>query len=119
MEQQASKLKNEPYVFQKQNLNSFPRIKTMTPIPLRLYPEDINESSLARKIFGGILARLSIEQRFPRSLPPQTLKYSAGRNNPVEIGSIQSRLSNMSDSESIAIERGLLALLQSMGGVKQ
>lgn len=99
------------------NLGKYSRVITKTPIPLRLYPEDTEEAGLARKMTLRLMSRLSVD-RFP--LPTTRMQPSL---YPDGIGAMsskinQSQLSNMPSSQSVAVERGLLALLESMGGAK-
>ena len=98
------------------------RVTTKSPIPLRLYPEDSEEASLARKMKARLLARLTSNPVSPHSsskLPPLPHAYHFEFPDTHPHAKMNERPSfKTSDPQSLAVERGLLALLESMGGAR-
>ena len=100
------------------NTTKFNRVATTRPIPLRLYPEDSEEATLARKMTARLMSRLDCRPGVTRSLPvsSQQIKYPFEFiQKPLNARPVPNR---MPDSESLAVERGLRALLESMGGAR-
>lgn len=100
------------------NTTKYNRVATTRPIPLRLYPEDSEEATLARKMTARLMSRLDCRPGRTQPLPVslEQIKYPFECiHKPLDARSVQNR---MPDSQSLAVERGLRALLESMGGTR-
>lgn len=116
MEEMAAKQKRE----EQNRIAENTRVTTIRPIPLRLYPEHSEEAGLARKMKARLLARLACSpmSSHPSSKSlPQAHKYHFEFPNKHQDAGIDKKTMNKApDPQSLAVERGLLALLESMGG---